>query len=167
MAEFALDEDRIAIREMARGFADEKLARMPSPGTRRNTFPLTSFARRRRSAWPRSMCARTSGDRVEASDAVLIFEALATGCPTVAAYHLDPQHVRLDDRRIRQRGAAAEVSAAIGRHGAASELLPHRARDGIDAAALRTRAEREGEFYVLTARSNSYLGPATRTTSMS
>ncbi len=28
-------------------------------------------------------------------DAAVIFEALSTGCPTVAAIHLDPQYVRL------------------------------------------------------------------------
>src|SRR3546814_14997834 len=45
--------------------------------------------------------------------------------------HLDPQHGRLDDRQLRQRGAAARLPAAPAEHGAARQLLPHRAGLGI------------------------------------
>ncbi len=34
------------------------------------------------------------GSAMSRLDAALIFEALATGCPTVSAYHVDPQHGR-------------------------------------------------------------------------
>ena len=56
---FALTEDHLAIRDMARGFRGrETRAERRSNGTRRSISRSTRCARRRRSAWAASMCAR-------------------------------------------------------------------------------------------------------------
>ena len=80
---------------------------MRSSGTRTKHFPVDVL----REAAALGMGGIYIGEDVGGSgltrlDAALIFEALATGCPTVAAYHLDPQHVRLDDRPLRLGRAA-------------------------------------------------------------
>ena len=82
---FALNEDHRAISEMARDFAAE-LAPKRSNGTSRSISRSTSCARRR--AWHgRDLHrAKTSAAPACAARRPLIFEALATGCPAIAAY---------------------------------------------------------------------------------
>ena len=60
-------------------------------------------------------------------DAAIIFEELAAACVSTAAYLIDPQHGGVDDRPLRQSGAARAVSAEADDDGAFRELLPDRA----------------------------------------
>ena len=61
-------------------------------------------------------------------DAALIFEALATGCPTVAAYISIHNMARWMIDRLRLRRAAPALPAEAVHDGASGELLPDRAR---------------------------------------
>ena len=63
------------------------------------------------------------GSALSRLDATLIFEALATGCPTVAAYMSILQHGRLDDRCLRIGGPAKEMVAETVHDGAFGQLL--------------------------------------------
>src|SRR6202140_3468808 len=85
--QFALDEDQIAVRDMARSFADEVFAPNAVAWDEAKHFPVAEM----RKAAALGMGGVFIGEDVGGSGlsrltAALIFEALATGCPTIAAY---------------------------------------------------------------------------------
>ncbi|WP_194827407.1 acyl-CoA dehydrogenase family protein [Nocardia sp. XZ_19_231] len=148
---FTLDADERAIGETARQFADEFLAPDALDWDERKHFPVDVL----RKAGPLglggiSVRADVGGSELRRLDAVRIFEQLATGCPSVSAY-------------ISIHNMATWMIDAYGteqqRHrwvpGMASlELLGSYALTepgiGSDAAALGTKAVRDGEDYILT-----------------
>ena len=84
---YTLPEDQIAIRDMARDFAEQKIAPHALDWDRDKHFPVDVF----REAASLGMGAIYIRDDVGGSglgrlDAVLIFEALSTGCAAVSAY---------------------------------------------------------------------------------
>ncbi|MDH3031152.1 isobutyryl-CoA dehydrogenase [Methylobacterium fujisawaense] len=148
---FGLDEDRIAIREMAQGFAAEHIAPHALDWDRDKTFPVETL----RAAAALGMAGiyvreDLGGSGLSRFDATLIFEALSTGCPTVAAF-LSIHNMCAwmidaygdDDQRRRW------IPSLMGMERIASYCLTEPG-SGSDAAALRTRAERDGDHYVLT-----------------
>ncbi|MCB1545972.1 MAG: isobutyryl-CoA dehydrogenase, partial [Rhodoblastus sp.] len=140
-----------AIRDMALDFAREKLAPHALEWDEKKHFPVDTL----REAAALGMGGIYIRDDVGGSglgrlDAALIFEALATGCPTIAAYISihnmcawmidnfgsdEQRHKWLPDLCTMEKLA----SYCLTEPGA-----------GSDAAALRTRAERDGDHYVLT-----------------
>ena len=88
MTQFALTDDQIAIRDMARDFAAEKLAPHAVAWDEAEALSRRRDARGgRRSAWAAIYVREdVGGSGLTRLDAALIFEALATGCPTIAAY---------------------------------------------------------------------------------
>ena len=148
---FDLSEDRVAIRDMALDFAREKLAPYALEWDEKKHFPIDTL----RAAAALGMGGVYIRDDVGGSglgrlDATLIFEALATGCPTVAAY-------------ISIHNMCAWMIDAYGSDAQRQQWLPALCTmeklasycltepgAGSDAAALRTRAERDGDHYVLT-----------------
>jgi alkylation response protein AidB-like acyl-CoA dehydrogenase len=147
---FALPDDQIAVRDMAQAFAAEKLAPFALQWDETKHFPVETI----REAAALGMGGIYIRDDVGGSglsrlDAALIFEALARGCPTVSAY-------------ISIHNMAAWMIDSFGSVDQRTRYLPklcsmqHLASycltepgSGSDAAALRTTARREGEFYVL------------------
>jgi alkylation response protein AidB-like acyl-CoA dehydrogenase len=126
--QFALDEEQTAIRDMAREFAAEKIAPFALKWDEDKHFPKEVM----REAALLGMGGIYIRDDVGGSaltrfDAALIFEALATGCPTTSAF--------------------------ISIHNCTMELLASycltEPGSGSDAAALRTRAVVDGDHYVL------------------
>src|SRR5207237_7963198 len=84
---FALNEDHIAVRDMARAFAAEKIAPHALRWDEEKHFPVDVM----REAAALGMGGIYIRDDVGGSGlgrlhAALIFEALATGCPTVSAF---------------------------------------------------------------------------------
>ncbi len=84
---FGLSGEQLAIREMAAAFARDKLAPYALEWDREKHFPIATL----REAAALGMGAILASEEFGGSalcrlDAVLIFEALATGCPTIAAY---------------------------------------------------------------------------------
>ncbi|KAA0122035.1 acyl-CoA dehydrogenase [Methylobacterium sp. P1-11] len=147
---FGLDEDRTAIREMALGFAAEHIAPHALDWDRDKTFPVETL----RAAAALGMAGiyvreDVGGSGLSRLDATLIFEALSTGCPTVAAF-LSIHNMCAwmidaygdDDQRRRW------IPSLMGMERIASYCLTEPG-SGSDAAALRTRAERDGDHYVL------------------
>ena len=150
MPEFALDEDRIAIRDMARAFADEKLAPHAVDWDEKKHFPIEVI----RETAPLGMGAiyvreDVGGSALSRFEATLIFEALATGCPSISAY-------------ISIHNMCAWMIDAFGTDAQRRKFLPPLVSmerlasycltepgSGSDAAALRTRAVRDGYSYVL------------------
>src|SRR6266508_3158908 len=77
--QFALNEDQIAVRDMARDFTAEKIAPHAVRWDEEKHFPVDVMRE-----------AATLGiggvSALTRFDAALIFEALAQGCPTVSAF---------------------------------------------------------------------------------
>ncbi|WP_454658088.1 isobutyryl-CoA dehydrogenase [Bosea beijingensis] len=150
MSPFSLTEDQIAIRDMAQDFAAETLAPHAARWDEEKHFPVEEM----RAAAALGMGGIYIRDDVGGSgltrlDAALIFEALSTGCPTVAAY-ISIHNMcawmidRYGDDEQRQRFLPKLCTME---HLASYCLTEPGA--GSDAAALKTRAVLDGDHYVL------------------
>jgi alkylation response protein AidB-like acyl-CoA dehydrogenase len=149
-SQFTLDADQIAVRDMARAFAAEVFAPNALAWDEAKHFPVTEM----RKAAGLGMGGIFVGEDVGGSglsrlSGTLIFEALATGCPTTAAYMsihnmtaglIDNFGTDEQRRRWLPRLCSMELLASycLSEPGA-----------GSDAAALATRAVRDGGKYVL------------------
>src|SRR5271157_4782782 len=150
MPAFSLGSDQIAIRDMAQSFASEKIAPHALEWDEKKHFPVDVI----RETAPLGMGAiyvreDVGGSALSRFDAALIFEALATGCPAVSAYisihnmcawMID--NFGSDEQRRKFLPPLASMEKL------ASYCLTEPGA-GSDAAALRTRAIRDGDHYVL------------------
>src|SRR5215471_10913754 len=85
--QFALNEEQMAVRDMARSFAAEVFAPQAVAWDEAKHLPIAEM----RQAAELGMggvyiSPEVGGSGLSRLDATLIFEALATGCPTVSAY---------------------------------------------------------------------------------
>jgi alkylation response protein AidB-like acyl-CoA dehydrogenase len=150
MTAFALTAEQGAIRDMARAFAAERLAPSAVAWDEAKHFPIAEM-REAATLGMGGVYIRDDlgGSGLSRLDAALIFEALATGCPTVAAY-------------ISIHNMAAWMIDAFGSDAQRRRWLPslctmeHLASycltepgAGSDAAALTTRAVVDGGDYVI------------------
>ncbi len=129
MPEFALDADREAIREMARGFADDTLAPHAVEWDQAKHFPVAEI----RAAAALGMGAiyireDVGGSALTRLDAAVIFEQLATGCPTVAAYISIHNMCAWMIDAYGNEAQRKQIFAAAGLHGKVGELLPYGTR---------------------------------------
>ncbi|MFZ2157542.1 MAG: acyl-CoA dehydrogenase family protein, partial [Bradyrhizobium sp.] len=85
--QFALNEDQIAVRDMARDFAAEKIAPHAIRWDEEKHFPV-DVMREAAGLGIGGVYIRddVGGSAMTRFDAALIFEALAQGCPTVSAF---------------------------------------------------------------------------------
>jgi alkylation response protein AidB-like acyl-CoA dehydrogenase len=150
MSSFALTDDQIAIRDMARAFAAEKLAPHAAEWDEKRHFPVDvireTAALGMAGIYVREESGGTGLGRMEAA---LIFEALAEGCPTISAYISIHNMVgwmidRFGDDA--QRAAFLPQLLTMEHLGAYCLTEPG---SGSDAAALKTKAARDGDHYVL------------------
>ncbi len=147
---FALSGDDRAIYELAAGFASEKIAPYAVEWDEKKHFPVDVL----RAAAELGMGglylrADVGGSGLTRLQTALVCEALAVGCPSVAAFLSIHNMVlgmidRFGDEPIRQKFLPALVTM----NRLASYCLTEPGA-GSDAAALKTRARREGDFYVL------------------
>ena len=85
--QFSLGEDQIALRDMARAFAAEVFAPHAVEWDEAKHFPVAEMRKAAALGMGGVYIAEdVGGSALSRLDAALIFEALATGCPTVAAY---------------------------------------------------------------------------------
>jgi len=147
---FALSEEQEAVRSMALAFATARLAPNAVEWDQTKHFPVAEI----REAAALGMGGiyvreELGGTGLKRLDAALIFEALATGCPTVAAYISIHNMVawmvdRFGDETQHARWLPGLCS--MDKLGAYCLTEPG---CGSDAAALSTRAARDGDEYVL------------------
>jgi alkylation response protein AidB-like acyl-CoA dehydrogenase len=148
--DFDLTEEQRAFRDVARNFARDEMAPQAREWDERSTFPVETL----RKAAALGFGGIYVGDDVGGSnlsrlDAALIFEELAQGCTSTAAY-------------ISIHNMAAWMIDGFGGEPQRKRFLPklctmeHFASycltepdSGSDAASLKTRAERDGDHYVL------------------
>ena len=147
---FQITDEQRAIRDMAREFADERIAPHALEWDEDKHFPIDVM----REAAELGMAAISvpeehGGAGLGRLEQVLIFEALATGCPTTSAFlsiHNMVTYV------IAQNGNAETVDAWVPRL-ASMELVAAycltEPGSGSDAAALKTRCVRDGDEFVL------------------
>ena len=147
---FSLSQDQTAMRDMALAFAREKLAPKAIEWDRERHFPVDVLREAARLGLAAVTIAEDAGGSgLSRRDAVLIYEALATGCPAIAAYlSIHNMACGMIDRfgSLEQRMRFLPKLATM-EHLASYCLTEPGA--GSDAAALSTRARREGDHYVL------------------
>ena len=147
---FTLTDDHRAIRDMAREFAAEKLAPHAIEWDETKHFPV-DVMREAAALGMGGVYIRedVGGSGLTRLDAALIFEALATGCPTVSAYvSIHNMAAWMIDRFGTDAQRQAWLPQLCTMEFLASYCLTEPGA-GSDAAALKTRAVREGDHYVL------------------
>jgi alkylation response protein AidB-like acyl-CoA dehydrogenase len=148
--QFTLDADQIAVREVARAFAAETFAPNAIAWDEAKHFPVAEMRKAATLGMGGIFVAEDlGGSGLSRLTGTLIFEALATGCPTTAAF-------------MSIHNMVAGLIDAFGSDEQRRQWLPKLcAMDllasyclsepgaGSDAAALATRATRDGDNYVL------------------
>ncbi len=148
--QFSLNADQLALRDTARAFADNVFAPNAIAWDEAKHFPVAEMRQAAALGMGGIYVAEdVGGSGLSRLDATLIFEALATGCPTVAAY-------------MSIHNMAAWMIDAFGADAQRHKWLPKLCTmellasycltepgAGSDAAALTTRAMRDGDDYVL------------------
>jgi len=148
--DFQLSEEQIAIQDMARSFATEALLPHAEEWDEKLIFPVEAL----RSAAALGLAGIYCGEEHGGSglgrlDSTIIFEELASACPSTAAY-ISIHNMcawmidRFGDDALRARFVPSLMTMA---HFASYCLTEPGA--GSDAASLRTRAERDGDHYVI------------------
>jgi alkylation response protein AidB-like acyl-CoA dehydrogenase len=147
---FELGDEQAAIRDMARDFAAEHLAPFAVEWDRDKFFPLETM----RAAAALGMGGiyvdeAHGGSGLSRLDAALIIEALATGCPTIAAYiSIHNMVAGMIDRYGNDEQRRKYLPQLCSMEHFASYCLTEPSA-GSDAAALRTRAVRDGDEYIV------------------
>ena len=148
--DFALTEEQAAIFDMARAFGEEHIAPHARDWERQGTIPKT--------LWPRVaelglggiyVSEQHGGSGLGRLDATLVFEALAMSCPSVGSF-------------LSIHNMCGGMIDTFGSDALRQAWLPKLCRmenvfsycltepgSGSDAAALRTRADRTNQGYVL------------------
>ena len=149
-AAFELPEATRALRDTALAFAKDVLAPKALEWDQARHFPVEEM----REAAALGMAAlyvreESGGAGLSRLDAAVVFEALAMGCPTVSAYlSIHNMVAWMIDRFGDDAQRAQYLPALIPMRQVASYCLTEPG-SGSDAAALRTRARRDGGDYVL------------------
>ncbi|AOG05108.1 isobutyryl-CoA dehydrogenase [Bosea sp. RAC05] len=147
---FALSEDQLAIQEMATAFATDTLAPNAMRWDEEKHFPVAEMRQAAALGMGGIYIAEdVGGSGLSRLDAALIFEALSTGCPTVAAYiSIHNMCAWMIDRYGSAEQRAAFLPKLCSMEHLASYCLTEPGA-GSDAAALKTKAVRDGDHYIL------------------
>jgi alkylation response protein AidB-like acyl-CoA dehydrogenase len=147
---FALTDDQRAMAEMARNFARENIAPHALQWDERKHFPK-NVLREAAALGMGGIYARedVGGSGLSRFDAALIFEALARGCPTVAAYLSIHNMTTWMIDRFGDEAQRAKWGPGLCRMDLFASYCLTEPGAGSDAAAIRMKARRDGDFFVL------------------
>jgi len=148
--DFALSDEQLAIQEMARTFAAEELAPYAAEWDEKKRFPV-DVIRKSAALGLAGIYTRedVGGSGLGRLDAALIFEALSEGCTATAAY-ISIHNMcswmidRFGSEELRRKYCPRLTSMEL-----LSSYCLTEPGSGSDAAALKTRAVRDGDDYVL------------------
>lgn len=148
--DFHLTEDQEAIRDTARRFAEDELAPNAAEWDEKKHFPV-DVIRRSAELGLAGIYTRedVGGSGLGRLDAALIFEALSAGCTSTAAY-ISIHNMctwmidRFGSEALRRKYCPKLTSMEL-----LSSYCLTEPGSGSDAAALKTKATREGDTYVL------------------
>ncbi len=148
--QFELNEDQLAIQDMARAFASDRVAPHALQWDRDKQFPVDVL----QETGPLGMGGiyvreDVGGSALKRLDAVLIFEALATACPSFSAFvSIHNMAAWMIDTFGNEEQRQRFLPKLTSMESLASYCLTEPG-SGSDAAALRTRATRDGDHYIL------------------
>ena len=148
--QFELTQDQIAIRDMAESFAEGRVAPHALDWDKRKHFPADVI----RETGPLGLGGIYVRDDVGGSalgrlDAVLVFEALAKACPAFSAFvSIHNMAASMIDRFGSEEQRQRFLPSLTSMDCLASYCLTEPG-SGSDAAALKTRAVRDGDDYLL------------------
>jgi alkylation response protein AidB-like acyl-CoA dehydrogenase len=150
MPDFTLNEDHVAIRDMALDFAREQIAPHALEWDEKKHFPVDVIRQTAPLGFGGIYVREdVGGSGLGRFDAALIFEALATGCPSISAYiSIHNMCAWMIDSFGSQAQREKFLPPLLSMERLASYCLTEPGA-GSDAAALRTRAVRKGDHYVL------------------
>ncbi len=149
--DFTLSDQQQAFVDMATEFADDELAPFSLEWDQKKHFPIDTL-KKAGSLGLGAICVAddVGGSGLGRLDTALIIEVLATGCPTVAAYiSIHNMCATMIDRYGTPEQREEHLPALATMDALASYCLTEPGC-GSDAAALKTRAVRDGDDYVLT-----------------
>jgi alkylation response protein AidB-like acyl-CoA dehydrogenase len=148
--DFALSDEQTAIFDMAYAFGQEKIAPFARQWEAEGTIP--------KSLWPEVgelgfgglyVSEEAGGAGLTRLDATLVFEALSMACPSVAAFlSIHNMCARMLDSFASDELKARIMPDVLSLNTVLSYCLTEPG-SGSDAAALKTRAERSNEGYVV------------------
>ncbi|HHV69846.1 isobutyryl-CoA dehydrogenase [Brucella intermedia] len=148
--QFELNEDQLAIQDMARAFASDRVAPHALQWDRDKHFPVDVL----QETGPLGMGGiyvreDVGGSALKRLDAVLIFEALATACPSFSAFvSIHNMAAWMIDTFGNEEQRQRFLPKLTSMESLASYCLTEPG-SGSDAAALRTRATRDDDHYIL------------------
>ncbi|MFD9883071.1 acyl-CoA dehydrogenase family protein [Streptomyces alboflavus] len=151
MTSSLLTEDQLAIVETTLDFAQEHLAPHALAWDQEKHFPVEVLRKAADLGLGGMYVAEDAGGSgLTRADGVLVFEALASGCPSIAGYlSIHNMVAWMIDRYGDEAQRARWLGSLTSMDWLGSYCLTEPGA-GSDAAALSTRAERDGDAYVLT-----------------
>jgi alkylation response protein AidB-like acyl-CoA dehydrogenase len=148
--DFTLSNEQHAFRDMARSFTAERIVPHAAKWDREGIFPVETLREAAKLGFA-GIYVRDEfgGTNLTRLDATLIFEELAAGCPSTSAYISIHNMVSwmidtFGDQKQRQRWLPEMMTM-----GKLSSYCLTEPGSGSDAAALKTKAVRDGDHYVL------------------
>lgn len=148
--DFTLTEEQHAFKKLAREFAEKEMAPFAKEWDEKHIFPVPTL-RKAASLGLAAICVQNDigGTHLTRLDGTLIFEELATACPSTAAYLSIHNMVaglidQYADASLRKKWGPKLASME-----AISSYCLTEPGSGSDAAALKTTAKRDGNDYIL------------------
>lgn len=147
---FSLTEEHLALRQMAAGFAATKLAPYADSWDENSYFPVEVLKEAAQLGMA-GMIAREDigGSGMSRLDAALIFEELATGCVTTAAYLSIHNMVTSTIDKFAHETLRKKWGPQLTSMQALASYCLTEPEAGSDAASLKTTAVKEGDHYIL------------------
>ncbi|MBY0358221.1 MAG: acyl-CoA dehydrogenase family protein [Candidatus Obscuribacterales bacterium] len=148
--DFNLTEDQLAYQEVARSFAQKELAAHASGWDTKKTFPKEAI----RKAAESGFCGvyvkeDVGGLGLTRLDAAIIFEELAAGCPSTAAYITIHNMVTWMIDEFGTPEARAKFCPELASGESFGSYCLTEPGSGSDAASLKTTAVKQGEYYLI------------------
>jgi butyryl-CoA dehydrogenase len=147
---FTLTEEQQAFQELARRFADEEMLLSAKEWDEKNIFPIETLRKAAALGFASLyVSAEHGGTQLKRLDSALIFEELATACPSTAAYlSIHNMVAALIDHygkpELRSKWLPKLCSMEV-----LSSYCLTEPSSGSDAASLKTTATRSGNEYIL------------------
>lgn len=148
--DFNLSSEQIAIQEMVRDFAENEIAPYASEWDEKHIFPIDTF-RKAATLGLAAIYVRhdVGGSELSRLDSAIIFEELATACPTTAAYLSIHNMVSWLIDTFAEDHLRKQWLPKLARMEICSSYCLTEPSSGSDAASLKTTATRDGDHYIL------------------
>lgn len=148
--DFSLSEEQSAIQEMVKNFANKEVAPFAQTWDEENVFPIETL-RKAASLGLAAINVRANlgGSELSRVDSAIIFEELATACPSTAAYLSIHNMVCWLIDNYAHRSLQDAWLPKLAQMDLFSSYCLTEPSSGSDAASLKTTAKRDGTDYIL------------------